>query len=267
MTTNPIACLLVIGNEVLSGRTQDANIKFLATKLGENRHPAREVRVIPDVPETIIATVNEVRAKFDHVFTTGGIGPPPTTSPANASPPPSACPGKKHPEAWRRMAEAYANAKGGPTEFNVARQRMATMRARHPDRQHRFRRPGLHHRHVHVMAGVPRIMQSMFETLAPRLAGGPPIISRAVHALGLPKAPSPRASPPCRRGTRNSILAATHSTAPPATASQSSQKATDPIDAEAAIAEVTQMMTRPGATPSRANPPPPRHEEKKAVLF
>ena len=72
---NPTACLLVIGNEVLSGRTQDANIRFLATHLGELGIPLREVRVIPDVPETIIGTVNEVRAKFDYVFTTGGIGP------------------------------------------------------------------------------------------------------------------------------------------------------------------------------------------------
>ena len=66
-TTNPIACLLVIGNEVLSGRTQDLNIKFIATGLGEIGIPLREVRIIPDVAETIIATVNEVRAKFDHV--------------------------------------------------------------------------------------------------------------------------------------------------------------------------------------------------------
>ena len=73
--TNPTACLLVIGNEILSGRTQDVNINFLARRLGQIGIPLREVRVIPDVPETIIRTVNEVRASFDHVFTTGGIGP------------------------------------------------------------------------------------------------------------------------------------------------------------------------------------------------
>ena len=75
MTDNPTACLLIIGNEVLSGRTRDANLQFLATRLGELGIPVREVRVIPDVPETIISVVNEVRAKFTHVFTTGGIGP------------------------------------------------------------------------------------------------------------------------------------------------------------------------------------------------
>ena len=61
---NPTACLLIIGNEVLSGRTRDANLQFLATRLGELGIPLREVRVIPDVPETIIGTVNEVRAKL-----------------------------------------------------------------------------------------------------------------------------------------------------------------------------------------------------------
>ncbi|MCE2923544.1 MAG: competence/damage-inducible protein A, partial [Roseomonas sp.] len=72
---NPTACLLIIGNEVLSGRTRDANLQFLATRLGEIGIPMKEVRVNTDVPEVIINTVNEVRAKFDHVFTTGGIGP------------------------------------------------------------------------------------------------------------------------------------------------------------------------------------------------
>jgi len=70
---NPTACLLVIGNEVLSGRTQDANIRFIALKLGEIGIPLREVRVIPDVPATIIETVNATRAMFDFVFTTGGL--------------------------------------------------------------------------------------------------------------------------------------------------------------------------------------------------
>ena len=75
MGPNPTACLLIIGNEVLSGRTQDANIQFLARSLGEIGIPLREVRVIPDVAATIITTVNEVRARYDCVFTTGGIGP------------------------------------------------------------------------------------------------------------------------------------------------------------------------------------------------
>src|SRR6266852_8190448 len=77
MTTDKIvtACLIIIGNEILSGRTQDANLAFIAKGLNEVGIRLREVRVIPDIAETIIETVNEMRAKFDYVFTTGGIGP------------------------------------------------------------------------------------------------------------------------------------------------------------------------------------------------
>src|SRR5215470_2473861 len=69
------ACVLIIGNEILSGRTQDANLAFLAQGLNEVGIRLREARVIPDDRETIITTVNEVRRAFDYVFTTGGIGP------------------------------------------------------------------------------------------------------------------------------------------------------------------------------------------------
>ena len=120
--TNPTACLLVIGNEVLSGRTQDANIKFLATRLGEIGIPLREVRVIPDVAETIITTVNEVRAKFDHVFTTGGIGPTHDDITSECIAAAFGVPWEVQAEAWARMERHYK-----PGEFNAARQRMATM--------------------------------------------------------------------------------------------------------------------------------------------
>ena len=69
------ACMLIIGNEILSGRTQDVNLNFLAKALNELGVRMTEARVIPDIEETIVETVNECRAKFDHVFTTGGIGP------------------------------------------------------------------------------------------------------------------------------------------------------------------------------------------------
>src|ERR1700679_1550161 len=119
---NPTACVLVIGNEVLSGRTQDANIRFLATNLGELGIPVREVRVIPDVAETIAATVNEVRAKFDYVFTTGGIGPTHDDITSECIAAAFGVPWEPHPIAWARMENAYQ-----PSQFNAARQRMATM--------------------------------------------------------------------------------------------------------------------------------------------
>ncbi len=180
---NPTACLLVIGNEVLSGRTQDANIRFVAVKLGEIGMPLREVRVIPDVAETIIATVNEVRARFDHVFTTGGIGPTHDDITSECVAAAFGVPWEPHPEAWARLDRHYK-----PGEFNAARQRMATMpRGASLIENAISIAPGFSIGNVHVMAGVPRIMQSMLETLLPTLPGGRPVQSGAVHVYGLPE--------------------------------------------------------------------------------
>jgi molybdenum cofactor synthesis domain-containing protein len=181
MSANPTACLLVIGNEVLSGRTQDLNIKFLATGLGAIGMPLREVRVIPDVPETIIATVNEVRAKFDHVFTTGGIGPTHDDITSECISAAFGVPWEPHPEAWARLEARYQ-----PGEFNAARQRMATMpRGATLIDNPVSTAPGFTIGNVHVMAGVPRVMQAMWAELAPTLAGGAPVVMAAVHAQGL----------------------------------------------------------------------------------
>ncbi len=180
MTQNPTACLLVIGNEVLSGRTQDLNIKYLATRLGEIGIPLREVRVIPDVPETIVAHVNAARAAFDHVFTTGGIGPTHDDITSECVSAAVGLPHEIHADAYAKMAVGYA-----PGEFNAARQRMATMpRGATLIECAASRAPGFSIANVHVMAGVPRIMQAQFEALAPTLAGGLPVISRAVYATG-----------------------------------------------------------------------------------
>jgi molybdenum cofactor synthesis domain-containing protein len=181
MAANPTACVLVIGNEVLSGRTQDVNVQYLATRLGAIGIPLREVRIIPDDARTIIETVNEVRARFDHVFTTGGIGPTHDDITSECVAAAFGVPWEPHPEAWARLDRHY-----GPGEFNTARQRMATMPrgAKLIDNPISIA-PGFTMGNVHVMAGVPRVMQSMFESLAPRLKGGQPIVSRAVHAVGL----------------------------------------------------------------------------------
>ena len=171
----------MIGNEVLSGRTQDANIRFLATHLGDIGIPLREVRIIPDVPRTIIDTVNEVRTKFTYVFTTGGIGPTHDDITSECIAAAFDVPWEPHPEAWARMERSYR-----PGEFNAARQRMATMpRGASLIDNALSVAPGFQIGNVYVMAGVPRVMQSMFEWLAPRLQGGPKIESRAVHAIGL----------------------------------------------------------------------------------
>ncbi len=251
MAPNPTACLLVIGNEVLSGRTQDANIRFIATRLGEIGMPLREVRIIPDVAATIVTTVNEVRARFDHVFTTGGIGPTHDDITSECVAAAFGVPWEKHAEAWARMERHYK-----PGDFNPARQRMATMPrgATLIDNKVSIA-PGFTIGNVHVMAGVPRIMQAMFEALAPTLAGGTPVSARAVHTVGVPEgaiaeglaaiqARHPEldiGSYPYYRAQGNGVAIVA--------------KGTDAAAADVAIGEVTTLMRALGGTPIPGEPP------------
>jgi molybdenum cofactor synthesis domain-containing protein len=177
------ACLLIIGNEILSGRTQDANLAFIAKGLNEVGVRLREVRVIPDIAETIIATVNEMRAKFDYVFTTGGIGPTHDDITSECIARAFGVRWVLDEEARRRLAAGYAN----PADLNEARLRMAHI----PEGAVLIdnpvsRAPGFRIGNVFVMAGVPRIMQSMFDGIKHSLAGGAPVLSRTVTS-GLPE--------------------------------------------------------------------------------
>ncbi len=249
--SNPTACLLVIGNEVLSGRTQDLNINFLAKGLGAIGMPLREVRIIPDVAETIIAAVNEARTRFDHVFTTGGIGPTHDDITSECVAAAFGVPWEPHPEAFARMEKHYR-----PGEFNAARQRMATMPrgATLIDNSVSIA-PGFTMGNVHVMAGVPRIMQAMWSTLGPSLPGGTPVDSRAVHVFGLPEGAIAAGlgaiqgrypgvdlgSYPFYRGTGNGVSLVA--------------KGVDIAELDACIAEVTAMITSMNHTPIQGEPP------------
>jgi len=178
---NPTACILVIGNEILSGRTQDANIQFLARRLGELGIPLREVRVIPDVRETIISNIVELRARFDNLLTTGGIGPTHDDITSACVAEAFGVPWEIHPESFAKLEAHMA-----PGTFNAARQRMATLpRGAIPIDNPVSVAPGFSIGNVHVMAGVPRIMRAMFENLAPKLTRGKPVVSASWHADGL----------------------------------------------------------------------------------
>ena len=180
-STSPTAAILVIGNEILSGRTQDANVQFIAQRLGELGIALREVRVIPDVADTIVGTVNALRSAYDHVFTTGGIGPThdDITSPCVAEA--FGVPWEPHQPTMRLMTPLYAEG-----EFNAARQRMATLpRGAVPIENSVSVAPGFSIGNVHVMAGVPRIMRAMFEALEPKLGSYRPVRSTALYSEGL----------------------------------------------------------------------------------
>ncbi len=170
------ACVLIIGNEILSGRTQDANLAYIAQGLNAVGVTLREARVIPDIPEVIVATVNEVRAKFDYVFTTGGIGPTHDDITSENVARAFGVPWTLHPEAHRIFLDHYK-----PGELNEARLRMAhTPEGASLIRNPVSRAPGFRIGNVFVMAGIPRVMQAMFDAIKHDLKGGRPMLSRSV---------------------------------------------------------------------------------------
>jgi molybdenum cofactor synthesis domain-containing protein len=175
---NVTACLLIIGNEILSGRTKDANLNFLALELNKLGVQLRECRVIPDVEQTVVDTLNEVRRKFDYVFTTGGIGPTHDDITADCIAKAFGVGISEHPEAVARMTKHY----GDPALFTPARRRMA--RIPHGgvlvDNPVSIA-PGFQMENVFTFAGIPKIMQGMFFAMQHRLVGGAPVVSRTVR--------------------------------------------------------------------------------------
>ncbi|NVJ92322.1 MAG: competence/damage-inducible protein A [Methylocystaceae bacterium] len=170
------ACILIIGNEVLSGRTQDVNLSYLATQLNELGIQVHEARVIPDIEQTIIDTLNEARAKFDYVFTTRGIGP--THDDITSS-----CVAKAFGLEFGHNPEAVAILKTHykPEDLNEARLRMAqTPKGAILIENPISKAPGFQVENVFVLAGVPKIAQAMFENLQDRLKGGKPVKSLTV---------------------------------------------------------------------------------------
>ncbi len=170
------ACVLIIGNEILSGRTQDANLAFLARGLNEIGIRLREARVIADDAEAIITALNAVRRTFDYVFTTGGIGPTHDDITAQSVADAFGVPLILHPEAKRLLETHYPWG-----HLNEARLRMAMV----PDGAVLLpnpisRAPGFQIENVLVLPGVPSIMQGIFEQLKYRLRGGEKVLSRSV---------------------------------------------------------------------------------------
>jgi molybdenum cofactor synthesis domain-containing protein len=173
------AAVVIIGNEILSGRTQDANLPWLAARLGGIGIPVREARVVPDEEAEIARAVNDCRARHDHVFTTGGIGPTHDDITAAAVAKALGLPFGRNAEAERRLIAYYP-----PERLNEARLKMADM----PEGAELIDNPssaapGFRALNVFVLPGVPRIMQAMVDGLVPKLKGGPPVLSRTIVAF------------------------------------------------------------------------------------
>lgn len=173
------AALLVIGDEILSGRTQDKNIAQVATWLNRQGIRLEEVRVVPDVGARIASAVNELRRTYDYVMTTGGIGPTHDDITVDSIAAAFEVPVIVHPEA-RRILEDYYATRGGVTD---ARLRMARV----PEGAELLPNPtsgapGVRMDNVFILAGVPSIAAAMLEALDGKLQGGRPMVSATVGA-------------------------------------------------------------------------------------
>jgi molybdenum cofactor synthesis domain-containing protein len=176
MTKN--AAILVIGDEILSGRTQDTNSGHIARVLGTLGLALGEIRVVPDVEARIVAALNVLRETHDFVFTTGGIGPTHDDITADAVAKAFGVGIGFHPEAWAMLEARYP-----PGAFNAARQRMARIphgAALIPNSVSVA--PGFHIGNVYVMAGVPMVMRAMLDAVVDTLPRGAPTVSVTIEA-------------------------------------------------------------------------------------
>lgn len=176
MSDDKTAGLIVIGNEILSGRTHDTNVPYLGQRLDQLGIRLNEVRVIPDVESAIVAAVNACRISYDYVFTSGGIGPTHddiTTASVAAA---FGAEVQEHPEAKRRLLEFY-----GENDLTPARLKMAGIPAGAILIDNPISAaPGFQIENVFVLAGIPDVFKAMIEGLAGRLSGGLPMLSRAL---------------------------------------------------------------------------------------
>ncbi len=176
---NPTAAILLIGDELLSGRTRDSNLHFLAGELTKHGIDLGEARLVADDHAAIVAALNALRRAFDHVFTSGGIGPTHDDITADAVADAFGVAITQRADAMALLGAHYARE---GKDFNEARQRMARI----PDTATLIDNPvsiapGFTIGNVHVMAGVPSVFQAMVASVLPGLTGGAPLLSQSIR--------------------------------------------------------------------------------------
>jgi len=176
---NPTAAMLVIGDEILSGRTRDSNMHFLAGQLTAQGIDLAEVRMVPDEPDKIISAIKDLAKSHDNVFTSGGIGPTHDDITADCIAAAFGAPIDVREDARALLAAMYE--KTG-REFNAARLRMARIPGGATLIDNPVSTaPGFTLENVHVMAGVPSVFQAMVASVLPTLTGGAPLQSVSVR--------------------------------------------------------------------------------------
>jgi molybdenum cofactor synthesis domain-containing protein len=179
MADRVTAAVMIIGDEILSGRTQDTNLNFIAKYLGTYGVDLAEARVVPDVKEEIIAALNALRAKYDYVITTGGIGPTHDDITADCVAEAFGVELYEHPEIIEMMRSRWQG------ELNAARRRMARVPVGGSLVKNAVQGPpGFQIGNVFVLAGVPMVMRGMMDDVVPRLRTGAVVIARTVRVEG-----------------------------------------------------------------------------------
>lgn len=171
--------MLIIGDEILSGRTQDTNLRDIARYLGVIGVDLAEARTVPDVLDEIVAALNALRERYDYVITTGGIGPTHDDITADAVAAAFGVELFEHPEILDMMTARWG------AELNAARRRMARVPVggdlvKNPVQGP----PGFTIGNVFTLAGVPQVMRGMLQDVGPRMRGGRPTVSRTVRVVG-----------------------------------------------------------------------------------
>ena len=170
------AAIIIIGNEILSGRTQDVNVVNISTWLNNLGIKLEEVRVIPDIESTIVNTVNKVRKKFNYIFTTGGIGPTHDDITSKSISKAFKVKYCYHPEAYKILKNYYEKGK-----FNVGRRKMAkTPKNASLIYNPSSAAPGFYVKNVYCLPGVPSILKSMLGGLNNKIIGGNKILSKTL---------------------------------------------------------------------------------------
>ncbi|MGI1664126.1 competence/damage-inducible protein A [Palleronia sp. KMU-117] len=176
---NPTAAILVIGDEILSGRTQDTNSHYLAAELTRHGIDLREMRVVADVEDDIVTAIRALSDRYDHVFTSGGIGPTHDDITADAVGRAFGAAVDVRDDA-RALLQAHYDRQG--TELNAARLRMARVPADATLIDNPISAaPGFTIGNVHVMAGVPAVFRAMVASVLPRITGGTPLLSQSLR--------------------------------------------------------------------------------------
>tara|TARA_Y100000590_G_scaffold382944_1_gene453278 strand:- start:1404 stop:2159 length:756 start_codon:yes stop_codon:yes gene_type:complete len=170
------AAIVIIGNEILSGRTQDVNVAAISKWLNELGVKLEEVRVVPDIENSIIRTINEMRKKFKYIFTTGGIGPTHDDITSKSIAKAFNLPYGYHKKAYAILEKYY-----GKNQFNIGRKKMAMMPIKaslilNPSSG----APGFIVDNVYCLPGVPSILKSMLDGLKNKIKGGKKILSKTI---------------------------------------------------------------------------------------